>query len=119
MPEALAYCGLVCASCPIHLATLESDNAEQARMRAEIVRLCQEHYGVAYTREDIGDCDGCRSEGGRLFSSSRDCTIRNCARQKGLANCAHCDEYPCAKLEAFFATEPAAKARLDEMKRAL
>jgi len=117
MNEALAYCGLVCASCPIHLATLESNTAEQEKMRAEIVRLCQEHYGLAYTREDISDCDGCRSESGRLFSGCRNCAIRNCARQKGLETCADCGEYACARLEAFFATEPDARARLDEIRR--
>jgi hypothetical protein len=31
----IAYCGLACFSCPIHLATLEKDLARQAKMRID------------------------------------------------------------------------------------
>jgi hypothetical protein len=85
-------------------------------MRAEIADLCREQYGMAYAPEDITDCDGCRTDEGRLFSACQDCAIRNCAEQRGLESCAYCDEYVCEKLEAFFVSEPAAKARLDEMR---
>ena len=40
MSAAPAYCGLICDTCPICLATAETDLAEQEKMRAEIVRLC-------------------------------------------------------------------------------
>jgi Fe-S cluster biogenesis protein NfuA len=43
MTEIVAYCGLVCRTCPIHSATLQENKEEQVRMRAEIVRLCHEH----------------------------------------------------------------------------
>jgi hypothetical protein len=95
------------------LATREENKEEQASKRAEIARLCKEQYGMKYEPEDITDCDGCRTEGGRLFSGCKNCPIRNCARRKGLENCAHCTDYVCRKLEAFFATDPAAKTRLD------
>jgi hypothetical protein len=98
------------------LATREENKEEQVRMRVEISRLCKEHYGMKYEPEDITDCDGCRTEGGRLFLACKDCTIRNCARQKGVETCAHCTDYVCGKLEAFFATDPAAKACLDEVR---
>jgi hypothetical protein len=84
-------------------------------MRSEIVSLCKEHYGINYKLEDIADCDGCRTEGGRLFSASRNCLIRKCAREKQLGNCAYCPEYACGKLEALFKTDPNAKTRLDEI----
>ncbi len=113
MSGTMAYCGLVCQTCPIYVATREENREEQARMRAEIAQLCNEQYGMKYEPEDITDCDGCRTEGGRLFSACKNCPIRNCAKQKGLENCAHCNEYVCERLEAFFATESAAKARLD------
>jgi hypothetical protein len=114
--ELIAYCGLVCHTCPIYLATREEDGEKRARMRAEIAELCREQYGMAYEPEDITDCDGCRTEGGRLFSACNDCAIRKCARQKELESCACCDAYVCEKLEAFFATEPAARTRLDGIK---
>ncbi len=116
MSEQVSYCGLICRTCPISLATREKDRKEQVRMRAEIARQCNEHYGTSYTSEDITDCDGCRAEGGRLFSPSQNCAIRICAKQKGIENCAHCDEYACGKLEEFFAKDPSAKKRLDEIR---
>lgn len=118
MSGAISYCGLVCQTCPIYLATREGNEEEQKRMHSEIAQLCREQYGMAYRPEDITDCDGCRMEGGRLFSACNDCTIRNCARQKGLENCAYCSEYVCERLEALFATEPTARVRLDEIRKA-
>ena len=113
---ALAYCGLVCQTCPIYLATREEDEEVRARMRAEIAQLCREQYGMAYEPEDITACDGCPTEGGRLFPACKDCAIRKCARQRGLEICAYCDEYVCERLQAFFASEPAARMRLDEIR---
>lgn len=116
MTEMVAYCGLTCQTCPIYLATRQENSDERARMRVEIVRLCRERYGIDYRLEDITDCDGCRTEGGRLFSSSENCPIRTCAREKGLENCAYCPEYACEKLALFFRTETAAKTRLDAIR---
>ncbi len=116
MNEPVAYCGLVCRTCPIYLATKEQNKEEQARMRSAIARQCKEHYGLDYTVEDIADCDGCRADGGRLFPPSRNCPIRVCARQKGVENCAWCSEYACEKLEAFFAKDPSARTWLDEIR---
>jgi len=88
-------------------------------MRAEIVKQCQEHYGTTYKLNDITDCDGCKTEGKRLFSSSRNCLIRKCARKKRLENCASCALYACDKLDAFFKTDPAARKRLDAIRSGL
>jgi hypothetical protein len=101
------------------LATRQENKEEQARMRAEIAPLCREEYGMKYEPEDIADCDGCRTEGGRLFSGCKECLVRECAGQKAFENCAHCTDYVCGKLEAFFATDPTAKTRLDEVRRSI
>jgi hypothetical protein len=116
MTGKIAYCGLLCETCPIHLATGQENREEQARMRNEIVRLCQEHYGMNYALEDITDCDGCRTETGRLFTPSGKCPIRKCAMQKGLETCAYCADYACGALEAIFKMDPAARARLDTIR---
>lgn len=116
MKEMLAYCGLICHSCPIYLATREENKEKQAGMRAQIAKLCNELYGMMYEPEDINDCDGCRTERGRLFSACQSCEIRKCARQKSLENCAYCTDYSCGKLEIFFAKEPDARNRLDEVR---
>jgi hypothetical protein len=119
MEKNLAYCGLTCEKCPIYLATREKDDEKRRKMRANIARKIKEHYGEEYEPEDVTDCDGCRTEGGRLFSGSRNCRVRTCARRKGLENCAHCDDYICEKLEEFLAKEPDARARLDAIRREL
>jgi hypothetical protein len=114
--EMLAHCGLVCDTSPIYLATKVLTIEEQTRMRDEVARLCKEQYGMNYEPTDITDCDGCRTKEGRLFSGCRNCAIRRCAGEKGLENCAYCADYVCDKLETFFASEPTARARLDDVR---
>ena len=120
MDEIIGYCGLNCCTCPIYVATREKDEDKRRRMRADIAEEIRKHYGVEYKPEDITDCDGCWSEGDRLFAGSNNCRIRKCVRQKRIQNCAHCAEYPCKRLKKFFAEYPEdgkdAKQRLDEIR---
>jgi hypothetical protein len=116
MNEIIAYCGLFCHTCPIYLATREPNKIEQNRMRIEIIRRCKEQYGIEYKLEDITDCDGCITDSERLFIASKKCPVRNCAKQKGLINCAYCGDYVCETLNKFFRTDPDAKKRLDEIR---
>jgi hypothetical protein len=116
MSEILAYCGLVCHTCLIYLATRQENKDEQKKMRIEIVRVCKEKYNLIFQLEDITDCDGCLTEGIRLFSACATCPIRNCARGKNLANCAYCPNYTCKLLETFFAKEPASKQTLEKIR---
>jgi len=117
MNEILAYCGLVCNTCPIYEATREINKEEQLRKRSEIARLCREQYGMNYEAADITDCDGCSIEAGRIFSGCIQCTIRACATKKALKNCAYCSNYICQDLETFFSKDPEAKIRLDKIRR--
>ncbi len=119
MNESVAYCGLICQTCPIYLATREENKAEQEKMRVEIARFCKEQYGMEYELKDITDCDGCRTEEGRLFSGCKNCHIRKCAKQQGYENCAYCNEYVCTKLEELFVMDPSAKTRLDQIRDSL
>ncbi len=119
MTERVAFCGLTCEACPIHLATREENKEEQARMRAEIVQLSREQYGLTFSLAEITDCDGCREEAKRLFSACVNCPIRKCAREKGLENCAYCADYTCAHLEQFLKSEPACRERLDTIRKNL
>ena len=114
----MAYCGLICDKCPIHLATLETDLIRKQAMREDIVRQCAIEYGVDIQLSEVTDCDGCRAETGRLFSGCRNCTIRNCAREREVENCAYCSDYACEKLDTIFGQEPDAKARLDAIHQA-
>lgn len=109
----MAYCGLVCDECPIHLATLETDPVRRLAMREDIVRQCATQYGVNLPLSDVSDCDGCRADSGKLFTGCRNCQIRSCAMLKDIDNCAHCADYPCQILTDFFRLEPDAQTRLD------
>ena len=116
MNTMLAYCGLDCTHCPIHLATLEQDPSKQRTMRADIARLCAEQYGMNLLAQDVTDCDGCRAQTGRLFSGCAKCEIRRCAIGKNLVSCAICSDYACEKLQKHFETDPTARTRLEAMR---
>ncbi len=116
IPQLMAYCGLRCDSCPIYLATRETDRQEQTKMRARIAEFAGEHYDMDLRPEDITDCDGCRTPAGRLFSGCRKCGIRKCARERGCLTCAHCSDYVCDTLQKFFATDPDAKRSLEDIR---
>jgi hypothetical protein len=112
----IAYCGLDCFTCPIHQATLEPDTRKKYAMRIAIARECSVHYGMNLQPEEVNDCDGCRADTGRLFSSCRNCAIRKCATARELQSCAYCDEYACDKLEEMFRSDPEAKSRLEKIR---
>jgi hypothetical protein len=44
-------------------------------------------------------CPGCLSD---TCSGCTPCNVRACNRERGIVNCAHCEEYPCQKLEDFY-----------------
>jgi hypothetical protein len=120
--EMIAYCGLSCITCPIYLATREKNPKKQRREREQIVIAIKKYLGEEKRVEDITDCDGCKAQGGRLYSGCQKCQIRKCASEKGLKNCAYCSEYPCEKLSKFFDSEgeqAGAKKRLDAIRAGL
>jgi hypothetical protein len=114
MNKLLSFCGLLCSDCGAFIATQTNDD----KKRAEVAQLWSKQYGVNLKPEDI-NCDGCTSNSTRIIGHCLVCEIRKCGKQKGLANCAHCSQYPCEKLSAFFKLVPDAKSRLDEVKTAL
>ena len=116
MDPMTAYCGLDCRTCLVHQATVRESEEERARMRDDIVRLCREQYGIKYKREDISDCDGCRSEPARMLPGCIKCRIRACAVRRGIESCAFCGEYACGKLEDIFSREPSARKRLERLR---
>ena len=113
----IAYCGLACENCPIHLASLEQDKSRQQTTRESIAEQCSKHYGMNLQTEDITDCDGCRANTGRLFTGCLNCEIRKCANYKNIENCAYCNDYACEKLKKHFSLDPGAQTRLEEIRQ--
>lgn len=114
MSQMIAYCGLVCSSCPTYLATQSDDDAARARTAA----FYSQKFGFNLKPEEI-NCDGCKSESDRLIGYCQTCQIRQCSREKGLENCAHCREQPCDDLTRFHEFSPDAKERFEALKREL
>lgn len=112
----IAYCGLTCDSCPIHLATLEPDRERRKEIRESVVRQCAGVYGMELPLEEVTDCDGCRAGTGRLFSGCMDCEIRKCAIRKNLESCAYCSHYACDLLTEHFARDPGSRMNLERIR---
>lgn len=112
MPQMIAYCGLVCSNCPTFLATQNDDDVARAKTAA----LYREKFAFDLKPEEI-NCDGCKSDGGRLIAYCHSCAIRQCCREKGLDNCAICSDQPCEKLMSFHEFSPVAKTAFEALKR--
>ena len=107
----IAYCGLVCTDCPVYRATQQNDDA----LRAKTAAAWSQMFGADIKPEAIY-CDGCLSEGGRLFHHCHVCDVRRCGREHAVLNCAHCDDYGCERITAFFKMAPEAKSSLDAIR---
>ncbi len=107
MQRSIAYCGLISSDCDAYLAP-------QANDLEALERLAQQ-WQQEFFLEDAGAestmCDGCLTETGRQTGYCSACEIRACCLEHGAANCAHCGDYACDKLEAFFAASEATVAR--------
>ncbi len=111
MEKMIAYCGIVCTECPAFLATQNDDDNERKR----VAELWSKQFNSDIKPEDI-NCVGCLSKGTH-FSYCNDCCIKKCAEEKGVINCAYCDNYPCERLNKFFKMATEAKNTLDEIRK--
>jgi len=107
----IAFCGIECSECPTFKATQRDDDSE----RKKVARLWSKQFDSQIKPDEI-NCDGCMSEGGRLFSHCLVCKIRRCGQEKRIENCAHCDEFPCQNLSHVIDAIPDAKSRLEEIR---
>jgi len=108
--QMLAYCGIDCAACPAYIAT-------QAGDIEKLTTLAGQWFEGA-TDYTIIQCDGCNA-GGRLMQWCSQCPTRACAIERGLENCAHCDDFGCEKLLKVFEMSADARANLEHIRAAL
>jgi len=90
----IAYCGLYCGACSFKL-TYEEKNREHV---FAMISVLPEKYSECED-EPIEEflCYGCRDE----RSTDKDgCSIYCCVKNKGLAHCGLCDEFPCSEIES-------------------
>ncbi|OGD16762.1 MAG: hypothetical protein A2Y69_02485 [Candidatus Aminicenantes bacterium RBG_13_59_9] len=111
MNKIIAYCGLVCSECPAFIATQAGDREALDK----IVEQWRTEYNAPNITLEGVMCDGCL-DGGRKCGHCFECEVRACGIEKGVANCALCLDYACAKLEAFFKMVPQARTTLDALR---
>jgi hypothetical protein len=115
MDRMIAYCGLVCTDCPAYKATKAGDPQALEGVAAQ----WREEYNAPTITAQWVACDGCVDADGRKCGHCGECAIRACAVEHAVANCAHCADYACEKLQGFFAQVPDAKVVLDEVNASL
>ncbi|MBN2542159.1 DUF3795 domain-containing protein [bacterium] len=113
MEKILAFCGIMCSSCPAYIATQEDDDEKRRKIVDE-----WNSKEFPLKLEDI-NCDGCLPFAKKLLPFCNECTVRICALDKGVENCAYCDDYPCQKLEFPWSMAKDAKDRLDDIRKTL
>ena len=72
MEKLISCCGLDCAGCDAHIATMADDN----ELRTKTAETWKVQFGADITPEMI-NCTGCR-EAGVKFAHCSECGIRNC-----------------------------------------
>ena len=95
MDPIVACCGLVCSGCSAYIATQADDAAALERVAAQ----WREEYNAPDITIESVICDGCVAASHRHCGHWHECNIRICGAERSVANCAHCDDYACGKLE--------------------
>lgn len=115
MDRMIAYCGLVCTDCPAYIATQADDRAALEQVAAQ----WREEFNAPHITVESILCDGCLSTDGHKCSHCFECEIRACGIALGVANCGHCSDYACEKLEGFLGHVPEARTTLDAVRAQL
>jgi len=102
------YCGLYCENCAVKTKINPAAKVLHDEMKSagfeEIIHYIPGGDGFWPFLKDIaenGTCASCR-EG----SGNPGCTVRICAKEKGIEMCALCDSYPCERFDEFFKGYP-------------
>lgn len=105
----MAQCGLDCSKCPARIAFVKDD----PELRRRTAQEWSERYHASIKPEDVF-CSGCRVEGLPKIGHCGVCEVRLCGRERGVANCGECADYPsCATIAGFIQYIADAKATLD------
>jgi hypothetical protein len=109
----IAKCGLICTECEAYLATQSNDIEALTRMAEE----ANKQFNMTMTWED-SRCYGCQSDQKKIGYCDT-CAVRVCAVGRGVLTCAHCSEYGCETITAFFEHAPRAKETLTDIRGSL
>lgn len=88
----LTRCGYRCDLCLAYKPNIEQNPVNRQKLSDGWFK----YFGFRLPTEAIC-CDGCMLDNPKLIDTS--CPVRPCVIERGLDNCAQCDEYVCAKLK--------------------
>jgi len=91
MEPVLSLCGFRCDLCLAYQPLIEA-HPENRQILSDGWHT---YFGFRLPPEEI-HCGGCSAEGKDTLD--RGCPVRPCVTARGLANCAHCQDYICEKL---------------------
>ena len=104
----ICYCGLYCENCAVMAKVAPASNVLYDEMRKagfeEIIHFIpggDDFWSFLKGMAVDGVCISCKDGSG-----NPGCTVRVCAKEKGIELCAFCEEYPCTKFDAFFQGYP-------------
>ena len=105
MQPILTRCGYRCDLCLAYRPNFEKHPSNQQKLSDGWFK----YFGFRIELENIA-CDGCMAEHPSLIDQG--CPVRLCVLEKGLENCAACDEYVCEKLKERIVTYEEVKNRI-------
>jgi hypothetical protein len=89
----IAYCGLDCSGCDVFRATAFDDDGLRQAYADKVFK----QFKVEIEPGKV-NCYGCRDERPKSGYCAM-CQVRQCAIDRGLENCATCEDYGCEKLQ--------------------
>ena len=87
MKEQMGICGYRCDLCTVHKDNLERVGKE--KVKADFIK----YFNHELEMENIEGCLGCPADG------DENCSVKSCAKEKGVAKRGLCPEYPCDKVQ--------------------
>ena len=91
MDAILTRCGYRCDLCLAYAPNVSRNPADREKLSDGWFK----YYGFRIPPERIL-CDGCMAQDPRLIDKA--CPVRPCVVEKGLENCAQCEEYVCDRV---------------------
>ena len=110
--DMVSCCGIMCAECPMYIATEKDDETMKKDLALEY-----SFGGVKFYPKDIC-CHGCLTVSADHNKFGKNCEIRKCCKVHGIRLCAECKEFPCEKTEEFVPKGSEQRNRLEEMHKA-
>ena len=104
MTEILTRCGFRCDLCLAYKSNIEKHPENKQKLSDG----WHKYFGFRIPPDEIY-CEGCMTDSPTL---DKDCPVRPCVIEKGLENCAQCDDYICEKLKQRIVTYEGIKQKV-------